>query len=79
MDNSQAAFRANMRPDMEVVDLLERTLHSARLGHVRGLVVVAVNPLNETQPIFAGDLSPARSNALIGGLVRAAHKLTRET
>lgn len=75
---SQVRF-SGMRPDMEVVDLLERALQSARMGHTRGILVVPVNPINEAEVLLAGDLSQARANAIIGGAVRAVHKLTRET
>ena len=72
-------FRANPRPNVEVIDLLEKIIDAAKKGLVCAVVVVPVNPVNEVEAIFAGDLSRIRSTALIGGLVRAAHDLTRES
>lgn len=74
MPNSH--FRATPRPDSEVVQLLEQLLEGARLGRVRSVAVVMVNPLNSTEVATAGDLGPIRANALIGGLTRTVNSLT---
>lgn len=68
-------FRANPRPDGEVVLLLERTLDAARKGLVQTIAINVVNPVNETEALFAGDLSLVRSTALLGALVRATTDL----
>jgi hypothetical protein len=69
-------FRLNPRPDLEVVALLERTLASARQGHVKSVVITTCNPINESEALFAGDLSQVRCNALVGSLVRSTIELS---
>lgn len=64
-----APFRANPRPDNEVVAIIERTLDAARLGQIKTIHITAVNPVNETESLVAGDLTPVRSTALLGALV----------
>lgn len=68
-------FRSSPLPDTDVVKLLESMLESARQGRIRTLAVVLVNPVHETQHITAGDLSPVRRNALLGGITQAKHAL----
>jgi hypothetical protein len=71
-----APFRLHPRPDLEVVALLERTLAAARQGHVRSIAINTCNPLNESESLFAGDLSQVRCNALVGSLVRSTIELS---
>ena len=70
-----APFRATPRPDSEVVALIERTLAAARLGQIKTVHITAVNPVNETEHLVAGDLSPVRSTAMLGALVRSIQEL----
>lgn len=65
-----AQFRKTPRPDAEVVELLQRLLSAAQHGYVRSVVVVTVNPVQEVERLTAGDLSPIRLNALLGGLAQ---------
>ena len=69
-------FREHPLPDSEVVELLEGLLAGAKLGQVRSLAVVMVNPLQQVEVALAGDLGPIRANALLGGMSRAASTLT---
>lgn len=68
-------FRANPRPDTDVVRVLEQALNAARLGHIRAVTLVVVNPLHEVETQAAGDQTGSLKHALIGGLSSAAHKL----
>jgi hypothetical protein len=70
-----APFRANPRPDSEVVALIERTLVAARLGRIKTIHIAAVDPLNETELLVAGDLSPVKSTVMLGALVRSIQEL----
>jgi hypothetical protein len=71
-------FRTEPKPNNEVIELLERTLEAARHGRVPYIAIIAGNPVNEVQPLLAGDLSTIRANALLGGLARAANNLLKE-
>lgn len=71
-----AQFRLYQRPDEEVVALLENALQAAREGRVRCLVINTCNPINETEALFAGDLTQVRCNALVGSLVRSTIDLS---
>jgi hypothetical protein len=71
-------FRLHPIPNREVIDLLERTLAAARRGEVPCIGIVAVNPVNETESLFAGDLSQIRATVLLGGLVRAKTELANK-
>jgi hypothetical protein len=71
-------FRGAIRPNAEVVSLLETALESARNGHVRTILIVTVNPLHEVEQQMAGDLSATRRTVLIGGLSRAVNALIAE-
>lgn len=68
-------FRTDPKPNTDVIDLLERALASARHGHIPAIAVVVVNIVNQSEPVFAGDLSRVRADALLGGLVRATADL----
>jgi hypothetical protein len=72
---SDQHFRKHPRPDPDVVELLERVLASARLGYVRAITIVAVNPINEVETPSAGEVDLTRLTALQGGLLRAAIEL----
>jgi hypothetical protein len=72
-------FRSTARPDVDVVDLLERVLRSARKGHIRSVAVVAVNPVHQVETAAAGDLSEVRTNVLLAGLTRAANELMKRS
>lgn len=69
-----SAFRAHPRPVGEVVALLERTLAAAKLGQIKAIAIIVVNPVNESESIIDGELTHTRTDVLIGGCVRAAHK-----
>ena len=69
-------FRLHPRPDVEVVALLERALAAAKNGHIRSVVITTCNPINESEALFAGDLSQVRCNALVGSLVRSTIELS---
>lgn len=74
-----AAFRSSQRPDSEVVELLERALLSAREGHIRAIAIQVISPVNESESLLAGDLSPIRVNALLGALTRTIHDLAKRS
>lgn len=69
-----SAFRTHPRPNSDVVALLERTLAAARLGRIKAIAVITVSPVNESETIIDGELTHTRTDVLIGGCVRAAHK-----
>lgn len=63
------------RPDPEVVRLFEQGLDAAKMGLIRTVMIVAVNPVKEVEHASAGDLQSAFRNALFVGLSSAASKL----
>lgn len=72
---NRTRFRANPRPDDDVIKLFAKASESARTGRVRTAMVVVVDGLNRSEHEFCGDLSEEKINALIGALTRAKHKL----
>lgn len=70
-------WKKGPRPDPSVIELLDQLKAAAIDGRIRGLVVVTVNPLLETEEAHAGDLDNVKKHLLMGGLVAAAHKLSR--
>lgn len=66
------------RPQAEVVDLLERLLFSAKLGHVRSVALVCVNPVHKVETATAGDLSEVRTSSLVCGLTRITNELIKQ-
>jgi hypothetical protein len=70
-------FRRHPRPDVEVVEILERALDSARKGYVQTVTLVVVNALHHVETATAGDLSDVRANVLLGGLSRAAAEVIK--
>lgn len=71
-------FRGIQKPEPEVVTLLERVLSSARLGHVRSVALVAVNPVHRVETATAGDLSEVRTSSLVCGLQRITNELIKQ-
>jgi arginase family enzyme len=72
-----AQWKKGPRPDPSVVELLDALQEAARKGLIRAVAVVTVNPLLEVETTHAGDMDNVKSNLLCGGLVSAAHKITR--
>lgn len=71
-------FRRNPRPDADVIEALEKALRASRLGHVRAVAIITVNPLHEIDTLEAGNIEAPFRDALIAGLARAAHRLLAE-
>lgn len=57
------------RPDPAVIDLLDKLQEAARLGHIRSIAVVALNPLLEVETAHAGGLDNVKKHLLLGGMV----------
>jgi hypothetical protein len=72
-----AQWKKGPRPDPSVVELLDSLQEAARKGLIRAVAVVAVNPLLEVETTHAGDMDNVKSHLLCGGLVEAAHKITK--
>jgi hypothetical protein len=70
-------FRRHPQPDPAVVDLLQRTLQSARDGRISAVVVVVADRLQHVETATAGELSEVRITNLLGGLTRATRKLLK--
>lgn len=68
-------FRTFPRPNVEVVELLERVLESAREGRIRTVAIIAVSSLNDVETTSGGDHSQIKKHALVGGLFRGAVEL----
>lgn len=72
---SDGRFRIGPKPNEDVIALLENALASAKAGHIPTIAIVVVNIVNQSEQLFAGDLSKLRSDALLGGLSRATTEL----
>jgi hypothetical protein len=69
-------FRKALRPHPEVVQKSKALVRGAEDGRIRTFAIITVNPLNKVEITCAGDLSDARRNALLAGLLRMAIQLT---
>lgn len=72
---SDGRFKLGPKQNDEVVALLEHALESAKSGHVPTIAVIVVNIVNQSEHLFAGDLTKLRADALLGGLTRATNDL----
>lgn len=72
---SDGRFKIGPKPNDEVVHLLEHALESAKSGHLPTIAVVVINIVNQSEYLFAGDLSRVRADSLLGGLIRATTDL----
>lgn len=54
---------------------MELALEAAKSGRARTALVVLVDGLGRSDQTYAGDLSEAKINSLLGGLVKAKQKL----
>ena len=72
---SRTRFKGTLRPDLEVVAVLERALQAARGGHIKAISLVLVTQANLIEEKAAGDLSEHRVNALLAGLARSSYYL----
>lgn len=70
-------FQTNPRPDPDVVQALEIVLAAARLGRIRSIALVTVNPVYDVESHAVGELKGTFRHGLISGLSSAAHKLMR--
>lgn len=75
---SVTQFRRNPRPDSDVVHALEAALAAAKMGHVRSLLMVTLNPLNEAETASFGQLEGSSRFVAIGALSALAHELLQE-
>lgn len=71
-------FRGSQKPQPDVVTLLERVLNAARMGHIRSVALVAVNPIHQVETATAGDLSEVRTSSLVCGLTRVTNELIKQ-
>lgn len=71
-------WRRDLKPDPKVMELLDTLVAAAKKGHLRAVAVVTINPHLHVEPAWAGDIDPVRKNLLIGGLTKAAAKLSSE-
>ena len=66
-----------LRPNPDVLDLLELLKASALSGKLRTLAVVTVDPLLNVETAKAGDCDLVRKRLLAAGLFEAAHAIVR--
>lgn len=70
-------FRSKPRANPEVLAVADKLKQAAQDGYVQAILVVTVGPLNNAEVVASGDLSPVKSNGLLGGLVRAAFEVMK--
>lgn len=68
-------FLTDPRPDNEVVQALEIALDAARRGRIRTLLILTVNPLQESENHVFGDLGEVKRKIVLGELSVARHQL----
>lgn len=64
-----------LRPNTEIVALLERVLESSRQGRIRTIAIIAVSSTHDVEVASCGDHSDAKKHALMGGLCRSVIEL----
>ena len=70
-------WKKSPHPDPDVVSTLVQLLTAAQNGAVRGLVVVAINPMLEVETAQAGITDQVRKHLLAGGLLSAALEIQK--
>jgi hypothetical protein len=72
---SDGRFKGKPQAEPAVVDVLQRTLQSAKDGRITAIAIIVADRLQNVETAVTGDLSDARITNLLGGLTRAANKL----
>jgi hypothetical protein len=74
---SDGRFKGKPQPDPGVVDVLQRTLQSAKDGRISAIAIIVADRLQNVETAIGGDLSDARITNLLGGLARASSRLLK--
>jgi len=72
---SPVQWRRGLRPDDEVIKLIEKTNSAAHKGHVRVIGIATVDPMLEIEILHAGTLDRVRAHMLAAAHMKAAQKL----
>jgi hypothetical protein len=70
------AWQRGPRPDESVIALTDAVDNAAKLGQVRVIAIVTVDPMLEVEFVCAGEMDDVRKTLLIGGLTRLIRKIS---
>lgn len=71
-----ARWMKGLKPDPSVLEFVKQLEAAAKRGQIRAITAVIITPTLTVEDSTAGDLDNVRQHLLVGGLFKAANKLT---